>query len=204
MAATHTEPASEPDTPAPTPLFRRPKPADALDLALETFLDCSRVDMQALAVRLGVSPATLYRWFGSRARLLDSVFERLAGRFAAAARAEARGTGDEHVCDYARHVMTATAAFEPVRSFVAREPQLALRLLLGKDGAVHRVLTAETREVIQQTRAPGEAQMIDAHVHLIVQVATALVWATFMIGDEPQIDSAVELIRMVLASSRST
>jgi hypothetical protein len=40
-------------------------------------------------------------------------------------------------------------------------------------------------------------------VHLIVQVATGLVWATFVIGEEPQIDSAVEVIRMILSAGAS-
>jgi hypothetical protein len=34
--------------------------------ALETFLNDARVDMQTVAAQLDVSPATLYRWFGSR------------------------------------------------------------------------------------------------------------------------------------------
>jgi AcrR family transcriptional regulator len=186
---------------APRTVFRRARATDAVDLALETFLGEARVDMQALAAQLDVSPATLHRWFGSRAQLLDAAFERLTGRFAAAARAAATGEGDEHVCDYARQLMKAAVAFEPVRTFVAREPQLALRLLLGRERAVHRVLTEQTAQVIAENRTAGEMNVLDEHVHLIVQVATALVWATFAIGDDPQIDSAVELIRMILASS---
>jgi AcrR family transcriptional regulator len=185
------------------PVIRRPRPDDAVELALATFVSGERVDMQSLATRLGISPATLYRWFGSRAQLLDRAFERLSYDFAAAGRAAADGEGDERVCEYARHIMVSAAAFEAMRTFVAREPQLALRLLLGKDGSVHRVLTEQTEEVIAETRSVAEAQAIEDHVHMIVQVATALVWATFMIGDAPEIDSAVELIRMVLASSRA-
>jgi AcrR family transcriptional regulator len=192
------------DEAAPAPVFRRAKPADALDLALETIVREARVDMQALAAQLDVSPATLHRWFGSRAQLIEKVFERLAEGFTAAGRAEAQGEGDDRVCDYARRVMTTSVAFQPLRTFVQREPQLALRLLLGKDGAVHRVVTEQTRELIAETRTPEEAQRLDGLVRLIVRTSSALVWATFMVGDEPEIDSAVEIIRMVLAASRST
>ena len=197
MAA--SQPSSVADA-APQPAFRRPRPDDAVDLASATFLEGARVDMQTLAARLGVSPATLYRWFGSRAGLLEGVFERLAEDFAARARAEARGQGDELVCDYARRMMVRAAAFEPIKTFVTREPQLGLRLLLGRDGAVHRVLTARTGELIADTRERGASTPDEQHVHLIVQVATALEWATFTVGDEPEIDSAVDIIRMVLAS----
>jgi AcrR family transcriptional regulator len=194
-----TQPSAGPDA-APQPAFRRARPEDAVDQASATFLDGSRVDMQTLAARLGISPATLYRWFGSRAGLLEEVFERIAEEFAARARAEAQGQGDDLVCDYARRMMTMAAAFEPMRIFVTREPQLGLRLLLSRGGAVHRVVTARTGELIAQTRGPGARTPDEEHVHLIVQVATALEWATFTVGDEPQIDSAVEIIRMILAA----
>lgn len=189
--------ATEPST-REQPAFRRARPEDAVDQAMATFLAGARVDMQTLAARLGISPATLYRWFASRAGLLESVFERLAEQFAAQARADARGEGDERVCDYARCMMTAAASFEPMRTFVTREPQLGLRLLLGREGAVHRVVTARTAELIADTRAPGAGSPDEDHVHLIVQVATALEWATFTVGDEPEIESAVEIIRMIL------
>jgi AcrR family transcriptional regulator len=185
---------------ASAPVFRRARPADALDLALDTFLQSTRLDMQTLAARLDVSPATLYRWFGSRARLLDGVLGRLAEQFAGAARAAAEGSGDDRVCDWARRLMTDASAFEPTRSFVEREPQLALRLLLGREGAVHRVLVGRTSEIIAEASDADEPP--PEPVQLIVQVATALVWVTVMIGEEPQIDDAVALIRMILASGR--
>lgn len=180
--------------------FRRARPADAVEVALETFVAGERVDMQSLAARLDVSPATLYRWFGSRADLLDAAFALLSDRFASAARAAAEGEGVARACDYARRVMVAASSFQPIRTFVAREPQLALRLLLGREGSVHRVLCERTRIVIDEGLPPGASRPAESHVHLIVQVATALVWATFSIGEEPQIDSAVELVRLVLAA----
>lgn len=202
MASTDGEVAAGDRDDTPTPRFRRAKPPDAIDLAVETFLGGMRVDMQTLAAQLDVSPATLYRWFGSRRALLDRVFERLAEQFSAAARSGAQGDGDERVCDYARRLMTAAAAFEPARSFVSREPQLALRLLLGRDGAIHRVVAQEMEEVISQARPPRQPRPPEEQIPVIVQVATALVWATFAIGEEPQIDSAVEIIGMILAAGR--
>ena len=92
MAASQPSPRLDPDG-DPRPLLRRPRPDDAVDLASATFLEGSRVDMQTLAARLGISPATLYRWFGSRAGLLEAVFERIAEEFAAQARSEAQGRG---------------------------------------------------------------------------------------------------------------
>jgi len=194
MSASQTAPAEQ------APIVRRPRPDDAVELALETFLREERVDMQSLAGRLGVSPATLYRWFGSRGALLEAVFERLAERFSDEAEAEARGAGDERVLDWARRLMLMAAAFEPLRSFVTREPQLGLRLLLGRGGAVHSKLSARTAQLIAEARPADAGAPPEQHVHLIVQIATALAWATFTIGDEPEIDSAVEVIGLILAA----
>jgi AcrR family transcriptional regulator len=184
----------------PTPLFRRAKPQDAVDLAVATFVGGDRVDLQALATQLAVSRATLHRWFGSREQLLDRVCEQLAVRFTSTAAAAAEGDGDERVCVFCRRLMEAAVEYEPVRGFVAREPELALRLILGKDGAVHRVVSQALRSVIAETRPPRRAKPLEGRIDVIVQVATALVWATFVVGDAPQIDSAVEIIRMILAA----
>lgn len=197
MASTGRMSSTDIDGAAPR-VFRRARPDDAVDVALETFAGGSRVDMQALAGRLDVSPATLYRWFGSRAQLLDRVLGRLAGQFCDAAGERARGTGDERVCDYARLVMTLTAAYQPARAFVAREPQLALRLLLGREGSVHSVVAERLHALIAESRGDAAALPDERHVHLIVQVATGLVWTTLAIGEEPDVDGAVDLVGMIL------
>ena len=60
-----------------TPIIRRPKPADALDLAQTTFLAGERVEMAMVAVGLDISQATIYRWFGTRERLIEQVLDRI-------------------------------------------------------------------------------------------------------------------------------
>ncbi len=190
------------ETSSPPPGFRRARPGDAVDVAFDTFMSGERIDMQTLAARLDVSPATLYRWFGTRAELLDRVCGRIAEQFAAAAAAECRGEGDERVCDYARRIMLASTGSEPIRSFATREQQIALRLFLRRDSAVHRVLAERTLRVIAASRDGAVSPELEDATHLIVQVATAMIWATFLVGEEPDPDAAVEIIRMILASSR--
>src|SRR2546423_4830705 len=57
---------------------RRATPADAFHAAREIYMRGERIDMQALAQQLGVSRGTLYRWTGSRERLLVDVVWSLA------------------------------------------------------------------------------------------------------------------------------
>jgi AcrR family transcriptional regulator len=182
------------------PVIRRPRPADGLDLARVTFLAGERVEMATIASRLDVSQATVYRWFGSRERLIERVLDEIAREFLAAARAQARGDGDERVLDYARGLMTVTVTLEPVRAFVEREPQLSLRLLLGEKGVIRRTLREALAGVVAETRSAAAAQALEDELDVLVEVAVALEWATFAIGDEPQIDHAMHIMRLILAS----
>ena len=77
---------------------RRGRPAaasreDLLEVALDWYLRGRRVDVQALAAELGLGRTTIYRWFGSRDRLIGEVLNRAAGPVLDEARAGARGKG---------------------------------------------------------------------------------------------------------------
>ena len=80
---------------APAPRFRRPTPEDAVDVARELLDAGERVDMQAVARNLGVSRATVHRWFGTREELMLALFDHLATEFREEAQAQARGKGDD-------------------------------------------------------------------------------------------------------------
>lgn len=199
MASASPHPA-EPHRRQP-PLFRRPTRQDALELARAAFLAGERVDMQRLASQLGVSRATIFRWVGSREQLLEQVLDGLTSTFVATARAQADGDGEDRVLNFVRQVMTATAHFEPARQFVAREPQLALRLLLAEEGVVHQRLAEGLQHVLTDADHAANLNQLKSFVDVLVQVGTALEWATLAIGDEPQIERTVEIGRALLQAA---
>src|SRR3954451_8501671 len=75
----------------------RPTALDAFLRARKRFLACERIDMSALAAELGVSRVTLYRWVGSRDRLLVEVIWSLARRTLDKVEAEAGDAGPERI-----------------------------------------------------------------------------------------------------------
>ena len=75
----------------------KPGPDDALSLAREQFLLPERVDMSTLADELGVNRVTLYRWFGSRDRLLVEVVWSLADGMLSEADRSTRGRGSDRI-----------------------------------------------------------------------------------------------------------
>jgi len=184
----------------PDPIIRRPRPDDALELARASFLAEERVELATLATQIDISQATLYRWFGSREQLIDQVLGLLTDEFTASAAVDAEGEGDERILDFIRRVMASTVSFAPVRTLVAKEPQLALRLLLGAGQAVQRGLVRALRECVAESRSPEQARALGGEIDTIVQVGTALEWATLVAGDEPDLDRVVEIARALLAA----
>jgi AcrR family transcriptional regulator len=160
--------------------------------------------MGTLATQLDISRATLYRWFGSRDQLIERLLVELASEFGAAARANTQGEGDERVVDVARRLMTTTVDYRPIRTFVEREPQLALRLLISARGAVHASVVEELVTAVSETRALEQARAIEGQLSMVTQVGATLQWATLAVGDEPEIERAVDIVRGLLAAGTAT
>lgn len=202
-AAAEETPGSEPTAlERPLPDFRRAVKADALLFARQTFLDGGRVDMQALAGQLGVARATLYSWFGSREQLLEELLSEIAVDIFDTLDLTAVGEGAERMLNIARPLMEAYSNLEPLRAFAAREPTLALKIIVAEEGLVHR----RTAERLLRTVAAGSAEPQPALVELIAvvtQISSNLVWVTYAIGGEPQIDRAMRVIRILLASAQA-
>ncbi|HVP03802.1 MAG TPA: QsdR family transcriptional regulator [Solirubrobacteraceae bacterium] len=195
-----TQPAA--GEPAELPAFRRPTEADAVALAREMFLEGERVDMNAVAARLGVSRATLHRWVGTREHLLDRVLGGLAGEFFDEGLARARERPDDAIAELARALVAATSGFAPLRGFVAREPELALRLLLGDRGAVRRQVGDGIQALVEEV-APDEADSLRGFSDTLAQVGIAVEWATIVAGDEPSAERIAQIARALLVGGRA-
>lgn len=181
-----------------TPILRRPKRQDALDLAHATFRSGVRVEMGTLAAQLGISQPTLYRWVGTREQLLDAVLERITDETVESALAAASGDGDERVLDFVRRFADASGTFQAGHRFIAREPELALRLILSERRGVHRSAAQGLRRVVAETRRAEQAVALDQQIDLMVQAGAALQWATIAAGDDPRIEGAIEVVRALL------
>lgn len=177
--------------------FRRPGRADALELARRRFLAGERVDMQVLADRLGVARGTLYRWVSSRERVLDELLGQIAAEVFGGVRDATGGRGLDRIMAASREAMERFVALDPLRTFISSEPQLAVNLLMSETGGVHRGLTGVLDEMLVAEGAePGPE--LDDRVNVVVHIATSLIWVSYAVGDEPQIDRATNIIRELL------
>ncbi|MFL5906857.1 MAG: QsdR family transcriptional regulator [Solirubrobacterales bacterium] len=109
---------------------------DVLDAGLYRYLRGRRVDVQAIAGELGLGRATIYRWFGSREKLLGEIIIRATEPVLAKARAGLRGKGGPGLLDTFDRFNRALADAPALRSFVEQEREAALRIIASGAGLV--------------------------------------------------------------------
>jgi AcrR family transcriptional regulator len=127
------------DVPAPTSRRGRRAAAtreDVLALVTHRYLRGQRVDVQAIALELGLGRTTIYRWFGSRDELIGAVIVRAAEALLEEARRGARGAGAEALLDTFDRFNRSIAASSALRSFLERERDAALRVTTSSGGSV--------------------------------------------------------------------
>jgi AcrR family transcriptional regulator len=176
-------------------------PADARALAREKFLAGERLDMRGLAAELGVGRATLYRWVGDKELLLGEVMGELTRATMAANRRVVPGHGPAHVAEVIRRGVEQTHAFGPLRAFIERDPEYALRVLTsGKSNAQRATITA-VRELLADEVAAGHlapAADLDDLAYVIVRIGESFIYADLIIGREPDLAKAGVMVRMLL------
>src|SRR5215211_4789349 len=179
----------------------RPTPVDALEAARRHWLAGDRLDMGALARELGISRATLYSWVGSKERLIGEVIWSFAEEGVRQARDAATGSGADYVVDVMERFVRLNATFEPLLHFISQDPQLALRVLTSKDGPVQNRMIAVARELLAEQVEAGKlapALDIDTLAYLMVRVAESFLYSDVITGSEPDVDKAVEVVRVLL------
>src|SRR6201995_5520025 len=126
--------------------------ADVLAAARAQFMAGERVDLTIVARDLGLGRATIYRWFGSRERLISEVIADESEALIARHRREVRRRGVQGLLEVFDRINRSLARSMPLRRFVEQEGAAALRLLTSSEGAV------------QQRGVALIGQMIEAEV----------------------------------------
>jgi AcrR family transcriptional regulator len=179
----------------------RATPLDALSAARRMWLAEQRIDMGALATELGISRATLYNWVGGRERLTAEVLWSIAEATIAQAREESRASGPEHVAEVIERYMSALSEFEPMRKFISRDPEHALRVLTGSRTPFQRRLIDSMRELIQeQVDSAGYEPPLDVESlsYLLVRIGESFIFNDVITGSEPDLAKAAQASRILL------
>lgn len=163
-------------TPGPVPGATR---EEVLALARAHFLDCRRIDVQAIAAESGVGRATVYRWFGSREGLVGEAMLGVFEARVADARAAVPGRGAAALLDTLDLIYRGLAAAPHIRAFIEGERATALPLMTSSQGPVHPRLVEIIRGLIDAEVESGDYQAptdIATLAYVLVRLAESLLF----------------------------
>jgi AcrR family transcriptional regulator len=187
---------------ASRPAAPRPAAADALRLARRKFHAAERIDMTALADELGVNRVTLYRWVGSRERLLVEVVWTLARRTLDRAEAEVDAPrGPERIAGIVTRFLEMVIGDPGMQRWLAEEGESAMRLLTRHETDFQPRLIAAVEGLLRAETASGALDLpVDPHelAYVIVRLIESYTYLDLITGEQPEAGRAEPILRMLL------
>jgi AcrR family transcriptional regulator len=164
---------------------------DVLDAGLYRYLRGQRVDVQAIAGELGLGRATIYRWFGSREKLIGEVVIRATEPVLAEARSGLEGQGGPGLLDTFDRFNRALADAPALRAFVEQERDAALRLIASGAGIVQpRIVELITGLIAEEVEAGTYEAPVEPEIlaYAIVKLAQAFLFNDRVAGIRGDVD----------------
>ena len=189
----------EMSTTAEAPRRGRPPAAtreEVVQAALYRYLRCRRVDLQAVAAEVGVGRTTIYRWFGSRDRLLGEILARAVDPLVDESRAGARGRGGPALLDTFDRLNRGLAESPALRRFLEDERDTALRVITSDAGVLQPHMVARMTALIEaEVRAGRYRPPVDCETlgYAIVKLAEAFLFSDAVAGIRGDVDRLREV-----------
>ncbi|MGN2639711.1 QsdR family transcriptional regulator [Nocardia takedensis] len=194
-----------------TPTRSPGRPASAtkeqvLDLTRRAFLAGERVDVQAIAAELGLSRASIYRWFGSRDGLLGAMLVAEHRRMLDRADARCRTRGAARVLEVFDRVARWESDNEPFRRYFEHEPLSGLRVITAGDGPVQPHIVAAVVDLIERVRRedgydpPLEPALL---AYALVRLGEAFLYNDRAAGIHGDVDRLRQVLAVLLGAPRT-
>lgn len=163
---------------------------------MHRYLRGERVDVQAIAAELGLGRATIYRWFGSREKLIGELLFGAAEPLLIDARANARGRGGAALLDTFDRFNRSLAGAPALRHFVDAERDAALRIITSGAGTLQPRIVASIAELIDEEIRAGRYQPpveTSTLAYAIVKLAEAFLFNDAVAGMRGDVDRLREV-----------
>jgi AcrR family transcriptional regulator len=177
---------------------------EVLAAAMHRYLRGERVDVQAIASKLGIGRATIYRWFGSREGLIGEVLVRAAEPLLADAQKQAGGRGGKRLLETFDRFNRGLADAPALRKFVEQERDAALRIITSGAGVVQPRIVGLITELIEHEvhagryEAPVEPSTLG---YAIVRLAESFLFNDAVAGMRGDVDRLREVEAALLGVS---
>lgn len=172
----------------------------------DQFVSGARVDLTVVARDLGLGRATIYRWFGSRERLIGEVIAAELDELITRARSQVRRRGVHGLLEVFDRVNRSLARSTALRTFLEQERESAMRLLTSSDGrvqplAVSRITDLITAEVAAgRYESPAEPATL---AYAVVRLAEAFLYNDAAMGVRGDHAQLREVEAALLGASRA-
>ena len=177
---------------------------DAFRRARRHWLKSERIHLASLAEELGIGRATLFRWVGNKDLLLGEVLWSLYEPLRQHALETTPGVGVDYVVGVYHSTNSTLLASQPLRNFIAQDPEYALRILTSASSTLHdRVVKANTRTLREQI-ANGHLRPplnTDSLSYFMVRLAESCLYSDIIGGREPrqeELEDACKAVRIML------
>ena len=177
-------------------------PAEVFAAAVEEYLAGQKLDMQALAKRLGVGRATLYRRAGNRERLLDEVIWWQSRRaLVTTVRRSVRLRGVARIVAVVRGIFDAVERDRALHAFLESDREAAMRILTGSRSLVQTGLaTALERTIDLESERGTFASSLDTSTlaYAIQRLGEGFLYSDIIADRIPDIDRATTVVEALL------
>ncbi len=167
-------------------MLLEPAAARAQDLARRKFLAPERIDMSALAQELGVNRVTLYRWVGSRDKLLVEVVWALTEETLELATSQTNAQGAERIVETVTRFLRLVIDNAGMQRWLSEEGEHAMRLLTRHDAGFQPRLIQAIEDLLKE-EADRLALSVDLHelAYVIVRLIESYTYLDLITGEAP-------------------
>jgi AcrR family transcriptional regulator len=193
--------SSEPVAPTPKGAGEAPAvPPEVLRLARRRLAAGERLEMSSLAADLGVNRVTLYRWVGSRERLLVEVLWSMADRALRQVRSEVPavpGRAVKVVVGFLECVLASPG----MQHLLAADPELTMRLLTHQAAGFQPRLLRAIEDLLREETVAGRLDVpMDAHelAYVVVRLIESYTYLDVLLGEQPEAHRAEAALHLLL------
>jgi AcrR family transcriptional regulator len=168
------------------------------------FLAGRRIDIQAICAQLGLSRATVHRWYGSRDDVIGTAMATLVVPLFERIDREVGGAGAARLVDVFERQLRALAEDPALRRFLEYEREAAQRILTASDGLVEPRVVALLQATIEAEmergyEPPAEAALI---AYAIVRMGESFLYADAASGFRGDFDRLRPVYAALLGASQ--